>query len=60
MAFARVSDLSGTIEVVVFPDLLEKNSEIWTKDKIVEISGKVDNRDGNLKIICDTVKELKI
>ena len=60
MLFTKLEDWANKIEVVVFPDLLEKNPEIWAEDKIVAVSGRVDNRDGNLKIICDAVKELKL
>lgn len=60
MLFTKLEDWANKIEVVVFPDLLEKTSEIWAEDKILMISGRVDNYGGNLKIICDAAQELKI
>ncbi|MEK7198273.1 MAG: OB-fold nucleic acid binding domain-containing protein, partial [Patescibacteria group bacterium] len=60
MLFTKIEDWANKIEVVVFPDLLEKNPEIWTENKIVIVSGRVDNRDGNLKIICESAKEFII
>ena len=58
MLFTKIEDWANKIEVVVFPDLLEKDPEIWAEDTMVVVSGRVDNRDGNLKIICDGIKEL--
>ena len=60
MLFTKLEDWANKIEVVVFPDLLEKNLEIWAEDNMLVVQGRVDNYGGNLKIICDAVKELKI
>lgn len=59
MLFTKLEDWANKIEVVVFPDLLEKNPEIWTEDKMLVVQGRVDNYGGNLKIICDAAQELK-
>lgn len=60
MLFTKLEDWANKIEVVVFPDMLEKNPEIWVEDKMLMVSGRVDNYGGNLKIICDAAQELKI
>ena len=59
MLFVTLEDSSGKIEILVFPKQLEKNPVIWKEDKIVLISGKVTNRNDELKIICDSVEEIK-
>lgn len=59
MLFAQLEDLSGKIELVVFPSLLQKDAEIWKEEKIVSIQGKVSLRDAEPKILCDSVKEVK-
>ena len=59
MLFTKLEDWANKIEVVVFPDTLEKNPDIWQVDKIVLVQGKVSDRNGALSIICDAVKELK-
>jgi DNA polymerase-3 subunit alpha len=59
MLFVTLEDSSGKIEILVFPKQLEKNPVIWQEDKIVLISGKVTNRNDELKIICDSVEEIK-
>ena len=58
MLFTKLEDWANKIEVVVFPDLLEKNPEIWVEDKMLVVQGRVDNYGGNLKIICDAAKEM--
>jgi DNA polymerase III subunit alpha len=58
MLFINLEDLSDKIEVVVFPNTLERNPEIFQENKIVFISGKTDNRDGSIKIICDSAEEI--
>ena len=59
MLFTKLEDWANKIEVVVFPDTLEKNPDIWQVDKIILVQGRVSDRNGALSIICDTVKELK-
>lgn len=58
MIFARFEDLFGNIEVLVFPKILEKDSLIWQKDKVLIIDGKINAKDGSLKFLCDEVVEL--
>ncbi|MCA1644614.1 MAG: DNA polymerase III subunit alpha, partial [Chloroflexi bacterium] len=44
MAVLLLEDLHGTIEVVVFPRVYERNAESWHEDAILIIEGKVDSR----------------
>ena len=60
MLFTKLEDWANKIEVIVFPDMLEKNPEIWREDNIVIVQGRVSERNGNLSIICDSAQELKI
>jgi len=59
MLFLSVEDLSGKIEVLVFPDMLEKKSLLFRENKILKIEGRVSERDGELKIICEEAEEIK-
>lgn len=59
MAFAEIEDLTGRIETVVFPGTLAQTADAWQEDKIILVKGKLDNRDGNLKILCEGVKILE-
>ncbi|MBI5913583.1 DNA polymerase III subunit alpha [Candidatus Azambacteria bacterium] len=58
MAFANLQDMTGTIEVVIFPETLQKTNGIWQDDAIILVSGKVDMRDGAYKLIVSTAKAL--
>jgi len=58
MLFVKVEDLNDKIEVVVFPNIIENNPTAFQENKIVMITGKVDNRDESPKIICDEIEEV--
>jgi len=58
MLFSHIEDLTSKIELVVFPNVLEKNPEIWKENSLVVARGKVNDRDGVLKLLCDEVKPL--
>jgi len=57
MAFVQLEDLHSTIEVVVFPNPYADTAELWAEDNILLIKGRVDERDGSPKIICQSVEE---
>jgi len=59
MLFVEIEDMTGRIETLVFPNTLEKTATSWQEEKIVLISGRLSDRDNNLKIICDSVKVLE-
>jgi len=58
MLFVQIEDLTGKIEVIVFPRVLEQNPEIWQEDKLVLIKGILNNRDNSLKMVCSGVEEV--
>jgi DNA polymerase-3 subunit alpha len=58
MAFARLEDLTGMIEVVVFPKIYALTSDLWKTDRVVELTGKVDQKEDRLTILVDAVKLL--
>jgi len=58
MLFVKIEDLTGTIEILVFATILEKNPTIWQEGKIVMISGRLTDKDDQLKILCDDAEEL--
>ncbi len=60
MVFLSVEDLSGSGEVIVFPDLYEKTKELLEKDKIVIIKGRLDKQDeGNIKVIALDIRRIE-
>ncbi|MFA6376138.1 MAG: OB-fold nucleic acid binding domain-containing protein, partial [Candidatus Paceibacterota bacterium] len=58
MLFMNLEDLTDKIEVVVFASAMEKNPAVFSESKIVYVYGRVDNRDGETKIVADTVEEV--
>lgn len=58
MAFVKLADAQGSTEVVVFPTVWQKSTALWEPDKVVLLAGKVSRKDGDPKIIADTVEEL--
>jgi len=59
MLVCNIDDLSGSIGLVVFPRSYEKYSSLLKDDEVVIIKGRVDNRNDELKIICEEVETLK-
>ncbi len=58
MLFIKVEDLTSKIEVVIFPGLIERNPAVFQENKLVFISGRVDNKDGVPKLICENIEEI--
>jgi DNA polymerase-3 subunit alpha len=58
MVFMNLEDLTDKIEVVVFASAMEKNPAVFAESKIVFVYGRVDNRDGETKIVADSVEEV--
>jgi len=54
MAFAQLEDLHGSVEVVVFPKAYEKTRELWQPDNILLVRGKVQVREDEAKVICES------
>jgi len=56
MMFVTIEDLDSQMEVLVFPKILESTESIWEEGKIILASGKISNKDGELKLLVDNVK----
>ncbi|MBS3943768.1 MAG: DNA polymerase III subunit alpha, partial [Dethiobacter sp.] len=56
MAFIRLEDLTGTVEVVVFSELYEKNADLFKEDSLIVIKGRTDiKEDEEPKLIAEAV-----
>jgi DNA polymerase-3 subunit alpha len=58
MAFATIEDLDSHMEILVFPKILEDNASIWTEGNIILATGKISDKDGEFKLLCDSVKTI--
>ncbi len=56
MAFIRLEDLTGNIEVVIFPKIYARSVRHWVRDSVVVITGKVDQKDDRLVMLADDVR----
>ena len=55
MLVATLEDLTGSVEVVVFPKVYEQTAPAWSDDSIVLVSGRLDRRDEAPQILCEAV-----
>ena len=46
----------GSVEVIAWPDVLEKTSELWQEGNLLLVSGKVRVRNDEYSVHCDQVK----
>ncbi|MDO4289351.1 MAG: DNA polymerase III subunit alpha [Eubacterium sp.] len=59
MAFVTLEDLYGQIEVVVFPNTLDKYRHLLVADQPVMVRGKINyNEEMNVSVICEQIYPL--
>jgi DNA polymerase III subunit alpha len=64
MAFVKIEDQFGEIELILFPGAYQTTAGIWERDRVVLARGKVNakDRDGNisdeLKVMVDDAREI--
>ena len=60
MAFVKLDDLSGSAEAVVFNSVYTEARELVESDAILLVRGRVDHKEGEVKLIALEVSELVI
>ena len=58
MLFLNLEDLTDSIEVVVFPRTIEKNPSALQENKIILVTGRLDERNGDKKFVAEEIQEL--
>jgi DNA polymerase-3 subunit alpha len=64
MAFVKLEDRFGEIEVVLFPNSFQQTVGLWERDRVVLVRGKISTRDragndgGEVKIMADDAREI--
>jgi len=58
MLFATIEDQTGSCEIIVFADTLDQYRTLWEEGNALYIEGKISNKDGQNKIICEIAKLL--
>lgn len=59
MCFINLEDIGDSTEVIVFPKVMENYRGIIAEDKIVKITGRLDRKEDQIKIIANEIKELE-
>jgi DNA polymerase-3 subunit alpha len=66
MAFVKLEDKTGEIEVILFPNAMQETAGIWERDRVVLIRGRANSkdRDGNMgdevKVMVDDAREITV
>ncbi|HEY1064134.1 MAG TPA: OB-fold nucleic acid binding domain-containing protein, partial [Candidatus Saccharimonadales bacterium] len=66
MAFVKIEDKSGEMEVILFPSALQQTAGLWERDRVVLIRGRVNakDREGNIsteaKVMVDDAREITV
>ncbi|MDE6672127.1 MAG: DNA polymerase III subunit alpha [Ruminococcus sp.] len=55
MAFLEISDGTGTIEAVIFPELFSRKSGVVRQDEILLVSAKISVKDDDISLICGDI-----
>lgn len=56
MSFVTIEDTLGKMEILVFPKVLEDTGAVWVEDRVILASGKISDKDGSFKMLCDSAK----
>ncbi|MBN1366760.1 MAG: DNA polymerase III subunit alpha [Dehalococcoidales bacterium] len=55
-ATVTLEDISGRIEVMVWPRIYERTTDLWQEGNILEVKGKIRLRDERLQFTCDDAR----
>jgi len=58
MAFVKIEDLTGIIEAVVFPKIFAQTSALLLPDTVIEMTGRIDEKDGKKTMLADSIKKI--
>ena len=58
MAYCTLEDLTGTLEVLVFPKVLEAYAQLVEVDKVVLIRGRINTQEETIKFFAEEISEL--
>jgi len=53
MLFARLEDLSGNVEVIIFPNMYKEKSELFEEGALVAIEGQITDKDDDPRVIVN-------
>jgi DNA polymerase III subunit alpha len=56
MAFAKLEDETGKVNIVIFPKIYQEKKTVWAESTPVLITAKVDFRDDEVNLLVDSVE----
>lgn len=60
MCFARLEDMSGNTELVVFPKIYQKETALWQTDSVIVAWGKTNIKDNQIKVLVNKAQILNL
>ncbi len=60
MLFFQCEDLEGSVEVVAFPKVAAEALGVIREGAIVVVSGRLDHRGDDIKVVAREIKELEV
>ena len=58
MAFAKIEDGSGTLELVIFPKVFKDSRDFWVTGQPLLVTGKVDVRDESPNLLVENIETM--
>lgn len=64
MAFVKIEDMGGEVELILFPSALQQTLGLWERDRVVIVRGRISakDREGNIgsevKVLADEAREV--
>lgn len=66
MAFVQIEDLTGAIEIILFPAGYQQTKNLWVKDRVVLVHGKISSKDkdgrdnSDIKLLVESASSVSI
>ena len=60
MAFVKLEDVYGSIEIVVFSKAYDAYKTLLKEDEVVKVSGRLQIKDNKVQIVCDKIESLEL
>ncbi len=60
MLFVKIEDNTANIEILVFPNLLERTAAIWQEGETVLCQGRLSDKDQEFKILANTATRIAL
>jgi DNA polymerase-3 subunit alpha len=60
MLFVKIEDTIKSVEILVFSKLYRQKPNLWVEDRVIIASGKISDKEGEVKLLCDDAEELNM